>query len=175
MKIASKEKIVTAITFALLIGALIAGIYFIVRLVNGPAGGEKTRDAIMSGELKTYTHPDYGFTINYPAGFKLGKFPEGEGEVILVQGEDGKQGLQIFVSLYEEENALSKAKIEEAAPSMQITNDKEIELGQDKIKAISFETSGTGSGDTQEIWFVADGNLYQVTSYKEFGLSLIHI
>lgn len=179
-----KESIITTITFTVLIAAFAMGIYFIVRLVNGPGSFEDgPRSGIMSGELKTYTHPDYGFTFNYPAGFKLGRFPEGDGEVILVQSEDGKQGFQIFISLYEEEKPLSKAIIQESAPDMKISNDKEIEIGaklreqedrslapaEENIQALSFDSTGSGGGDTHEIWFVQDGNLYQVTSFTDFG------
>jgi hypothetical protein len=164
-----KETIIQAALIIIAIIAFALGIYFIVQLVNGPDSGKKTEEAIMSGELKTYTHPDYGLTFNYPANFKLGKFPEGEGEVILVQSEDGKQGFQIFISLYQEKNPLSKAIIQQSAPDLKISNDQEIEIGAGKIQALSFDSAGTSGGDTHEIWFVVEGNLYQISSFPDFG------
>jgi len=198
----NKEKIATAITFIVLIAAFATGVYFLVRLVNGPDSLEDgPRSEIMSGELKTYTHPDYGFTFNYPANFTIGNFGEGEGDVILVQdsqlGSEASKsqaadstsspqaGFQIFVSLYEEEKPLSKAIIQEAFGAQEVKNFQEskgptlnrprsdldsagqgeaLEEVLEEILAFSFDTQ-----DTHEIWFVADGNLYQVTSYKEFG------
>lgn len=184
-----KETIIQTALAIIAIAGFIIGIYFIVRLVNGPGDKKEQAPFDYAQGKKTYTHPDYGFTFNYPANFKLGKFQEGAGEVILVQaktspqpspsqGEGAQAGFQIFVSLYEEKNPLSKAIIQESAPDMKISNDKEIEIGaklreqedrslapaEENIKALSFDTS-----DTHEIWFVQDGNLYQITSFKDFG------
>lgn len=171
-----------------------------------------------NGQEQTYTHPDYGFTFKYPAGFTLGKFPEGEGEVILVQGtnppnplyqggnpettplnkgdEGGFQGFQIFISPYTEKEEFSKEVILKADPKMKIENEKYIEIGgvassgetatdvADSplsalpLRALSFDSenestsTSLSTGGTHEVWFVADGNLYQFTSFKDYGAKM---
>ena len=117
---------------------------------------------------QVYTHPDYGFTLRYPGNLKLGKFPEGEGEIILLQGTSANEGFQIFISPYNETEEFSKEVILKADPKMKIENDKTIALGTEEISALAFDSSNE-SNPTHEVWFVADGNLYQCTSFKQYG------
>lgn len=137
-----------------------------------------------NGEEQVYTHPDYGFTLRYPGNLKLGKFPEGEGEIILLQGASANEGFQIFISPYNETEEFSKEVILKAEPKMKIENDKNIKIGgittgeegNDQttvlpIQALSFDSS-SDSGTTHEVWFVADGNLYQATSFSQYGTEM---
>jgi len=134
------------------------------------------------GEEQTYTHPDYGFTLKYPTGYTLGRFPEGEGEVVLIQGKNspsagsgqGGEGFQIFISPYTEEEEFSKEVILKADPKMKIENEKTISLGTEGISALVFDSSGD-TGATNEVWFVVDGNLYQATSFSQYGEQMEHI
>lgn len=121
-----------------------------------------------SSEEQVYTHPDYGFTLRYPGNLKLGKFPEGEGEIILLQGTSANEGFQIFISPYNETEEFSKEVILKADPKMKIENDKTISLGSEGISVLSFDSSNESS-PTHEVWFVADGNLYQCTSFMQYG------
>ena len=157
-----------------------------IPLSGGVPAGRGGSDA---GEEQTYTHPDYGFTLRYPGNLKLGKFPEGEGEILLLQptpslpsengggasvpplnergGQEGL-GFQIFISPYNETEEFSKEVILKADPKMKIENDKIISLGAEEISALTFDSSND-SGSTHEVWFVADGNLYQATSFQQYG------
>jgi hypothetical protein len=122
---------------------------------------------------KTYTHPEYGFTFDYPADFTLGKFPEENGETILVQGADGKKGVQIFVAPYDEKGELSLDMIRKSAGDLVVKNEKESQIGRDKIKAFTFDLSSkSGDMETRAVWFVVDKNLYQIGSYQEFSNDL---
>jgi hypothetical protein len=148
---------------------------------SGGSGQTSPQPSPDKGEGETqdqvYTHPDYGFTLRYPGNLKLGKFPEGEGEIILLQGAStpspeageggGEVGFQIFISPYNETEEFSKEVILKADPKMKIENDKTISLGSEEISALSFDSSGD-TGATHEVWFVADGNLYQCTSFKQY-------
>lgn len=134
-----------------------------------------------NGGEQVYTHPDYVFTLRYPAGLKLGKFPEGEGEIFLLQGSSAQEGFQIFISPYNEEEEFSKEVILQADPKMKIENEKWIEIGKvassgetatgvadSPLPALSFDSTNEAS-QTHEVWFVADGNLYQATAFKQYG------
>ena len=184
-----KKSTLTQIVVILVFFAVLAAAgYFIWRSVSGSLDtrprdvrGRVSRDG---SQEQVYTHPDYGFTLRYPAGLKLGKFPEGEGEIILLQGanapltkgDGGIEGFQIFISPYKEKEEFSKEVILKADPKMRIENDKAISLGAEEISALVFDSvndsgapsAALGAG-THEVWFVADGNLYQCTSFKEYG------
>jgi len=184
-----KETIITSITLVVLIAVFALGIYFIVRLVNGPGNKKEQVPFDYAQGKKTYTHPDYGFSFDYPADFKIGKFPEGDGEIILVQDStpstdsaprqgSGQAGFQIFISKYDELEELSFDIIKKATqdstlgelekgPTLNRTR-SDLESGKE-IQTFSFEMKGEDGKNTHEIWFVQNGNLYQVTSYKEFG------
>ena len=190
----SKNKLIQLIVIIVFLAVLGSAGYFGYKEIKKALGdnGAKLQDSselsseLAGGEAQTYTHPDYGFTLRYPAGYTLGKFPEGEGEIILLQGRStpspsqgeggGEVGFQIFISPYNETEEFSKEVILKADPKMKIENDKTISLGADQISALTFDSSnesGTSAslntGGTHEVWFVADGNLYQATSFQQYG------
>lgn len=139
-------------------------------------------DETVSESVKTYTHPDFGFSFEYPDKFTLGNFPEEGGDMLVVQGADGKNGFQVFVSPYEEETQLSLEAIHAAAEGLTVTDAKEINIGQGKIRAFSFvlgtseenmddpvnQEDVSSADTTNEVWFVEAGNLYQITNYADF-------
>jgi len=207
----SKDKIIQPIVILVLLAIFGAAGFFIYRAVNesnpllskeGAGGGQTSPQPSPSkgegeGQEQVYTHPDYGFTLRYPGNLKLGKFPEGEGEIILFQGQNtpltkgvgGIEGFQIFISPYNETEEFSKEVILKADPKMKIENDKNIKIGgivsseegtdpsassgqvkvtTSPIPALSFDSSNDQT-PTHEVWFVADGNLYQATSFQQYG------
>lgn len=207
-----KNKITQAVTIVVIIVGLgVAGYFGYKEIRKAVSGGEtKFRNDIRNlvsdtqDNPQTYTHPDYGFTFNYPPGFTLGRFPEGEGEIVLLQGnppqpslsqregensspsqdKDGDSpsplakgrtggvlGFQLFITAYEENKPLSFELIKEQAKELNPNNEKTIVLDEGEITALSFD-SESDSGKTREIWFEAYGNLYQATSFPEFGDSM---
>jgi len=143
---------------------------------NIPAAEESNQDEIISKTSKTFTHPDFGFSFAYPDNFALKRFP-GDGEdSIVVQGKDGKNGLQMMISAYDEKDDLSLASVKNAAGELTIGDEKEITIGaKNDIKAFSFTLTnpdadpGDVSGTLNEIWFTRDGKLYQISSYPDFA------
>lgn len=187
----SKDKIIQSIVILVFLAMFGVAGYYIWRSVGGDFSflGNKDTSEKMEAELavtgQTYTHPDFGFTFKYPDGYTLGKFGEGEGEVILVQDAgNNRQGFQLYITVYEESEPLSKEIILKAAPQMVIKNEKKITLDEPDnsaeegvepsppLEALVFDTENTATGDTHEIWFVAGENLYQASSYVQFGNQL---
>jgi len=146
------------------------------KVENVPAAQEQNPEEIISDTTKTFTHPDFGFSFAYPDNFVLKRFP-GDGEdSIVVQGKDGKNGLQMMISAYEEKNDLSLASVKNAAGNLVIGDEKEITIGaKNDIKAFSFTLAnpdadpGDVSGTLNEIWFTRGGKLYQISSYPNFA------
>jgi hypothetical protein len=174
----SNSKLIQPLVIIVFVSIFAVAGYFVWRSVSGSldtrlrvnrsrVSNPETNGTVV-GEEQTYTHPDYGFTLKYPGGYTLGRFPEGEGEVVLIQGKNSGEGFQIFISPYDETEEFSKEVILKADPKMKIENEKTISLGTEGLSALSFDSSGD-TGATHEVWFVADGNLYQCTSFKNFG------
>ncbi|MFA5813924.1 MAG: hypothetical protein WC862_05460 [Patescibacteria group bacterium] len=214
----SKNKLTQFLVILLILAVLGLAGYFGVKEIKKALKNDDSKSVtelssvtgadVAGGEEQVYTHPDYGFTLRYPAGLKLGKFPEGEGEILLLQAQSGppdkggeggsassnppnplyqggtKQGIegfQIFISPYNETEEFSKEVILKADPKMKIENEKWIDIGavapsgetatavaDSPLSALVFDSSND-SGSTHEVWFVADGNLYQATSFEQYG------
>lgn len=114
-----------------------------------------------------YTDSQYGFSFQYPKSFTATKFKEGEdGDTILVQQKDGKNGFQIFISWFDEEGPMTKERILQDLPDMKITN-AENRVLKNGIPAFLFFSEEASLGETREIWFIKDGYLYQITATKE--------
>ena len=175
------QPLIVVVIIAVLGTAGYYGYKEIRQAISGGAGAKLQSSSEFSAELnaggtQTYTHPDYGFTLHYPSSLTLGNFPEGDGEIVLLQSKTApsassgraQEGFQIFISPYTEKEDFSKEVIKKAAPEMKIENDQTITLGTEGLTALAFDSENE-SGKTHEIWFVVDGNLYQCTSYKDYG------
>jgi len=57
----------------------------------------QSADENISSTVKTYTDPQLGFAFDYPDNFKIKASSEGDQDAITINGEDGKNGLQILV------------------------------------------------------------------------------
>lgn len=118
-----------------------------------------------------YTNADYGFSFKYPNGFNVGFFKEGDGHMVLVQKDN--KSVQIFILPFDEPAPISKARILKDLPNMVIKNEKSgTVVGE---KAIAFSGEHESLGDTYEIWFVHNKNLYQVITKIETAQFLVDI
>lgn len=117
------------------------------------------------GETRNYTHPGYGFSFEYPDGWNVSSFAEGEGETVLIQ-----PGVQIYISIFdEEETALTKERILADIPDLKIENDKQIKIAN-TIDALSFDSANQGGQNTKEVWFVYNRFLYQISAAGNGGV-----
>ncbi len=111
----------------------------------------------------TYTHPSPKFSFEYPDGFSVGSFPEGEdSETILIHNKDGEHSVQILISPFDENIVLTKKRILEDAPDTEVNSEKEIAIGKN-AKGLIFESTNS-SGPTTEMWFVHNDHLYQISA-----------
>jgi hypothetical protein len=111
-----------------------------------------------------YTDSQYNFSFQYPKSFTATKFSDQEETAtILVQGEGGKTGFQIFIAPFDEPGPLTKERILQDVPDMKITNAENRAL-KNGIPALIFFNEETSLGKTREIWFIENGYLYQVST-----------
>lgn len=111
----------------------------------------------------TYADPAYGFSITYPASYKIADVPSQQGDIYLIQNGQGT-GMQLSVAPYNEGKPLTEAQIRQDLPDMPITNARAVTLPSG-ISAIAFNSSGGGFGDSIEVWFAHEGFIYQASTY----------
>lgn len=180
MKQRSQQIVIALAMLATLGSASYFGLRAIYKASEGDKVGNEIFDMGTAAENSTtenssstiaFTHPDFGFTITYPSNYTLGSFPEGDGDMVLLQDKTSKKGFQVFISAYDEKENLSIEVIRKSLLTMRVSNDKNFTLGTEEIPAIGFDGENAGK-ETREVWFVIDGNLYQCTSYVEVGAEM---
>lgn len=175
-----KNKIFVIVAIAVII--IVAGIFIFLgnKKSPRPIGEDKTGNEIIGNEPtftiapseedsanNLYADSQYNFSFQYPKSFTATKFSDQEDtSTILVQGEGGKTGFQIFISWFDEPGPITKERILQDLPDLTIKNPEQRVL-KNGIPALIFFSEEASLGKTREIWFVKDGYLYQVTATKE--------
>ncbi len=129
---------------------------------------------ILDGEL--YIHKNPVFSFKYPEGFKVVSTQNSaakRGEIIVVE-ESEKKSFQVLITPFDEPNPITKARILRDVPDMLITEESNI-IMVGGIKAFGFKSEDEAVGETYEIWFVAGGNLFQISAPFSFKESLMNI
>lgn len=130
---------------------------------------EKTGD---SAQTETYHNPNYLFSLNYPKGYTIGNFSEGESDIILFQSQSGRESFQVVITLFDEPAPIDAARITKDLPDVSVEDSAQAFIGKGKqVEATVFFSHSDSLGKTREVWFVwppeptPDGNyLYQVTA-----------
>lgn len=146
-------------------------------------------DSNLSDLPLEYKNESLGFSFRYPKGFKITEFSDGQGNVILAEGENGKS-FQIYIQPFDEpafvetstgkEMTLTSERIRQDVPKIVMRNTQLYEL--DGISTIVFESEEPNFGPTFEVWFIypenpyPNGNyLYQITSSADFAQEVTEI
>ena len=140
-------------------------------------------EGVIPGEVKkvdektnAFIHKQYGFSLDYPSNMKASNFKEGDGEQIIFQGSNG-DWFQMYITPWDEEGDITSARIKKDLPDILIKDPQNVIIGPKQKEgvgphALIFWSYDSGLGDTREVWFVQNGNLYQVTTYKKLDLML---
>lgn len=146
-------------------------------------------DSNLSDLPLEYKNESLGFSFRYPKGFKITEFSDGQGNVILAEGENGKS-FQIYIQPFDEpafvetstgkEMTLTPERIRQDVPKIVMRNTQLYEL--DGISTIVFESEEPNFGPTFEVWFIYPENpyphgnyLYQITSSADFAQEVTEI
>ena len=127
-------------------------------------------------EQDVYRHIEPNFSFNYPKGFKVGSFEEGDGETVLVQSDASNKSyqsysnlaFQIYISDFDEDITLTAQRINRICPN-KMDNAKSVSAGN--ITGTAFLGADESLGQTYEVWLVYNKHLYQIhpTLRKRFG------
>ena len=132
-----------------------------------PQDGSLPSDSNLPG-WEGYAHPTLPFAFAHPKDLKPNAFEDGESEVVLLQGQDPNQEIQIIARPFDEPGPITVERIHRDIPKMVVDEPQTALVTDKKIPALLFWSSGGASlGKTRELWFVSDGYLYQVTARAE--------
>jgi len=128
----------------------------------------------------TFYHPQYRFSMIYPSDMNNTNFVEGGGEQILFQDSAGDKWFQFYITPWDEGDNLSVERIKQDLPDLVMKNTQSVILGPEQEsgvgpRAVIFFGQEDGLGETREVWFVKNGRLYQITTYKRLDLFLAEI
>lgn len=132
--------------------------------------GQTVKDLTFGG--KEYKHGLLGFGFKYPNEYTIssfGNFYDSNGETVLLQNEDKSRGLQVLITPFDEDIALTLKRIKKDLPSLSVLEGVETEIGagEKKVVVVTFKsTNNLTNGKSLEAWFVYRNNLYQVSGLE---------
>ena len=111
-----------------------------------------------------YYNNRYGFSLFHPPQQKVQEFDEGGGAMtITFEDATSVSGFQIFVVPYSGLQITEDRFIQDV-PSGVRTNVENTYVGG--ARAVTFNSYNALLGDTREVWFIRNGYLYEVTTFK---------
>ncbi len=132
--------------------------------------GQTVKDLTFGG--KEYKHGLLGFGFRYPKEYTIssfGNFYDSNGETILLQNEDKSRGLQVLITPFDEDIALTLKRIKKDLPSLSVLESLESQIGEGdkKVAVVTFKsTNNLTNGKSLEVWFVYRNNLYQISGLE---------
>ncbi|MDO8566999.1 MAG: hypothetical protein Q7R58_02505 [bacterium] len=121
---------------------------------------------------QTYVNSASRFSFKHPQGFTVTTLPAAGGDeaetILLIESSDKKVGIQILISPYGADVDITAALIRADLPNIQIDNPQTVEIGSNSLGLAFLSDSQAFGGKSREVWFVFNGNLYQISTYAEY-------
>ncbi len=115
------------------------------------------------GELE-YRDTAYRFALFYSYSLQVNQYNEGGGaRTVVFQNPAGAQGFQVYITPYAQD-VVDTTQFKKDEPSGVQLAPKAVSI--DGAKGTSFYCKEASLGDTAEIWFIHDGYLYEVSTFK---------
>lgn len=115
--------------------------------------------------FKEYRSEAYRFSVFYPSDLTVKEYKESGGAQTITFSNSGEEkSFQIFVLPYGE-NQVSEKRFKMDIPSGVIKEPVDVMI--DNVRATAFFSTNSVMGNTREVWFIKNGFLYEVTTYKD--------
>lgn len=116
-----------------------------------------------------YENKKYGFSYYHSPQAVIKEYDEGGGAMTIVQENLQRvRGLQIFIVPYEEKT-ISEERFKADVPSGVRKNVEKTFIGKRGVEAVTFNSYDQFLGETREVWFIYNGYLYEVTTFRGVG------
>lgn len=115
---------------------------------------------------KTFTHDKRRFSFQYPQNFRVGRFDQGDTEIIVVQNPNKQVGFQVSIRPIDEQIAMTKKRIKQDLPDLQVRQPQPVQLGANAGQGLAFYSDNEAfGGNSREVWFTFSDHLYQISTY----------
>lgn len=113
----------------------------------------------------TYTSDRFKFSLSFPEGYSAQEYAEAGGAMSLTVAEPATgAGFQVYVTPY------AKDYIDEAQIALDLPSgvmQEPVDILIDGVRATMFLSRNSIMGETREVWFINNGFLYEVVTYKQ--------
>ena len=114
--------------------------------------------------MSPYSNPQYHFSLLYPSFLQMSQFQSGDAYTVAFQDPQSRGGFQVYIVPYAGAQ-ITKDEFQKDIPSGVMINPTNIVVAD--VPAIMFYSTDATMGNTREVWFIKDGYLYEVTTYKQ--------
>ena len=136
-----------------------------------PASTSTTQ--VASQGKRQYSKKAFHFSLLYPENLQVQEYKEqGGGFTVTFQDVAAQQEVQVFVTPY------GDAQITDARFKLDVPSGVKIDptnIVVDGAKGMEFFSNAPTMDDTREVWFIKNGYLYEVTTFKELDSWLAQI
>lgn len=126
-----------------------------------------------AANMLRYENRYHGFSLVYPRELQVREVAEESGaRTIIFETVTREQGFQIYITPYAGANVTREQFLKDQ-PSGVYKEPQDIQV--DGVPAIMFYGAVDLMGETREVWFIRNGFLFEVTTYKELDTWLAGI
>jgi len=182
-----RTKIIIAIMVILALNAA-AAYFFFFNAASTPAEDAQAATALaaepepepivpttiqVTQDMRGYENSAFRFGLLYPKTLSVREYKERDGalSVIFEDPADGK-GLQIYVTPYSD-TQITKERFQLDVSSGVMKEPTDIMVGG--VRGTMFLSTHSLMGETREVWFINNGFLYEVVTYKALDAWLASI
>lgn len=119
--------------------------------------------SLPSAGTREYKSILFRFALSYPKDLQVQEYSEGSATTIAFEDPSSGYGFQIFIVPYLEDQ-ISPERFAMDVPSGVMMESTGVMVNG--TRATMFYSKNAVMGDTREVWFVKNGFLYEVTTYK---------
>jgi hypothetical protein len=176
------KKVITAVFVLCLFGAVI---FFALKYMSTSGVSSSTASSSSSGLIATsehripppgqleYRNQRYHFSLFYSQELGVKEYGgDGNSLTVTFGDNDPEHAFQIFVVPYNQQQ-ITPERFKEDDLSGVMTEPTDVVVGG--ARATMFFSTNAVMGDTREVWFIKDGLLYEVTTYKALDTWLADI
>lgn len=112
-----------------------------------------------------YVNAVFQFALLYPNTLNVREYKEKDGSFsVTFEEPTGQRGFQIYVTKYDSEQ-ITRERFLLDSPSGVMNEQTDVVI--DGVRGTMFFGRHSLMGDTREVWFIKNGYLYEVATYKE--------
>lgn len=112
-----------------------------------------------------YLNATFHFTLLYPHTLNVREYKEKDGSFsVTFEEPTGQKGFQIYVTKYDSEQ-ITRERFLLDSPSGVMSEPTDVII--DGVRGTMFFGRHSLMGETREVWFIRNGYLYEVATYKE--------